>query len=346
MASFEFLPVQGVHPRLLATGGVPGARREDRDGAMGASGQRRPRSCSRRWPWRFIRHYVDEARLHEDCTGVETIGIDETGRRGRRCITVVADPAERNVICVVPGKDSTTVKRFSDDFMARNGDPDRVRLVTCDMRPGFARGIRGRLPDAAKTIGRFHVVKHANEAVGRVRKAEARESPLLKRTKCLWSGNESDLTDPRLEVKRDLAKRRSKTAKACGMRECLQDICADSASRTEAEAGLKALRSWMMRSRPEPMRVLAGRFRRHWQDILAYFGHRCANAILGGLNGIIQHVKTHFPRLLEHGPLRHHDLPDPRQTRPQHRHRLTRFTHTKQRNAKNTIYSACCFYAH
>lgn len=243
-------------------------------------------------PWRLIRHYVQEARLHEDCAGVETIGIDETSRRGHRCITVVADPAERNVTNVTPGKDSTTAKRFADDFMARDGDPDRVRLVTCDMRPGFARGIRGRLPDAAKTIDRFHVVKHANETVDRVRKAEARESPPFKRTKYPWPGNESDLTDPRLEVKRNLAKRRSKTARACGMRECLQDICTDSASRTEAEAGFKALRSWMMRSRPEPMRALAGQFRRHWQDVLAYFGHRRANAILGGLNGIIQHVKT------------------------------------------------------
>ena len=33
-------------------------------------------------PWRFIRHHVDEARLYEDRTGMETIGIDETGRKG------------------------------------------------------------------------------------------------------------------------------------------------------------------------------------------------------------------------------------------------------------------------
>ena len=75
------------------------------------------------------------------------------------------------------------------------------------------------------------------------------------------------------------------------MRECLQDIYADSANRTEAEAKFKALRSWMMRSRPEPMKALARQLRRHY------------------------------------------DLPDLRQTRPQHRHRLTRFTHTKQRKA-------------
>lgn len=184
-------------------------------------------------PWRFIRHYMDEARLYEDYTGVETIGIDETSHRGHRYITVVADLTERNVICVAPGKDSTTVKRFADDFMAHNGDPNRVRLVTCDMDLGFAKGIRDHLPNAARTIDKFHVIKHANEAVDKVRKTEARENPPLKRTKYLWPGNESNPTDPQLEVKRNPAKRRSKTARACRMRECLQDIYADSASRTE-----------------------------------------------------------------------------------------------------------------
>ena len=87
---------------------------------------------------------------------METIGIDETSRRGHQYITVVADLTERNVICVVPGKDSTTMKRFADDFMAHNGDPNRVRLVTCDMSLGFAKGIRDHLPNAAKIIDKFH----------------------------------------------------------------------------------------------------------------------------------------------------------------------------------------------
>lgn len=40
--------------------------------------------------WRFISHYVDEARGLEDHTGVEAIGVDGTSRKGRNCITVVA----------------------------------------------------------------------------------------------------------------------------------------------------------------------------------------------------------------------------------------------------------------
>lgn len=53
--------------------------------------------------WRLVRHYVDEARPYGDYTGVQAIGIDGTGRKGRNCITVVADQAERNVVRVVPG---------------------------------------------------------------------------------------------------------------------------------------------------------------------------------------------------------------------------------------------------
>lgn len=66
------------------------------------------------------------------------------------------------------------------------------------------------------------------------------------------------------------------------MRETLQDIHADSASRMEAEAGFKPLRSWMMHSRSEPMKALARQFRRHRDDILAYFDHPYTNAILEG----------------------------------------------------------------
>ena len=43
---------------------------------------------------------------------------------------------------------------------------------------------------------------------------------------------------------------------------------------------------------PGTEKALARQFRRHWNDILAYFDNRYTNAILEGLNSIIQHVKT------------------------------------------------------
>ena len=79
--------------------------------------------------WRFISHYVDEARGLEDHTGVEAIGVDGTSRKGRNCITVVAGLVEHDVTDVTPGRDSTTVERFAGDFMDHDGVPGRVRLV-------------------------------------------------------------------------------------------------------------------------------------------------------------------------------------------------------------------------
>ena len=162
--------------------------------------------------WRLVRHYVDEARPYGDYTGVQAIGIDGTGRKGRNCITVVADQAERNVVRVVPGKDAHTVERFVQDFMDRNGDPNRVGLVTCDMSLEFARGICEHLPNAAKVIDKFHIVKHANEAVDRGRRAEGGHN-----TKYLCLRNETNPLEPQLEIKRSLRRRRPRTARACRM---------------------------------------------------------------------------------------------------------------------------------
>ena len=84
--------------------------------------------------------------------------------------------------------------------MDRNGEPNRVTPVTCDMGPGSAKGIREHPPDAAEVIDRFHVIKHANGAVDKVRRTQAGRNPLLRRTKHLWPRDEGGLTGLRLET--------------------------------------------------------------------------------------------------------------------------------------------------
>lgn len=96
--------------------------------------------------------------------------------------------------------------------MDRNGDPNRVGLVTCDMSLEFARGICEHLPNAAKVIDKFHIVKHANEAVDRGRRAEGGHN-----TKYLCLRNETNPPEPQLEIKRSLRRRRPRTARACRM---------------------------------------------------------------------------------------------------------------------------------
>ena len=47
----------------------------------------------------------------------------------------------------------------------------------------------------------------------------------------------------------------------------------------------------MMHSRLEPMKELARLIRRHFAEIIAYFEHQYTNAVLEGVNSVIQNVK-------------------------------------------------------
>ena len=94
-----------------------------------------------------------------------------------------------------------------------------------------------------------------------------------------------------MEAKRNLTGQRLKTGRACRMREVLQDICTDGRTPSEAWVRLHRLCSWMMHSRLEPMKDFARMVRRHFAEIVAYFGHPYANAVLEGADGVIRNVK-------------------------------------------------------
>ena len=245
--------------------------------------------------WRFIKHYVDEARSREDYSNVTAIGIDETSKKGHKYVTVVVDLNQRKVIYVTNGKDSSTVDRFAEDFKAHKGDAEAIKIVTCDMSLGFKKGISEHFVNSSTVIDKFHVIKHANEAVDDVRRWELRQGPwykyLLTKTKYLWLKNDSNLTDNQKEKKESLLHKRLKTAKAYAMRVTLQDIYELSTNRTEAEERFKKLCGWIARSRIDSMKKFGELLKNHWDEILSYFDHRYTNAILEGMNSIIQNIK-------------------------------------------------------
>lgn len=241
--------------------------------------------------WRFIKHYVDEARKKEDYSELTSIGIDETSKKGHNYITVVVDLNQKKVIFATDGKDSSTVGAFVADFKEHRGKSENIRIVTCDMSLGFKKGIREQFPMSTTIIDKFHVIKHANEAVDKVRIEEAKSNAILKNTKYIWLKNDENLTEKQKERKLTLQNLHLKTARAYSMRVELQDIYDTSFSKEVAGVRLEKLCSWMMRSRLEPMKKLANMLRDHKEEILNYFSNRYTNAILEGMNSIIQNIK-------------------------------------------------------
>lgn len=241
--------------------------------------------------WRFINHYVEVARERVDESEVENIGMDETSKKGHNYITIVVDLDTHNVLYVTDGKDATTIDRYAEDMKTHNGNPDNIKIVTCDMALGFKAATEKNFINSTQVIDKFHVIKNANEAVNDVRKAEAKENSLLNRTQYIWLKNDDNLTEKQKALKISLSKKHLKTSRACSMREELQDIYNTASNREEAEIAFKKLCSWMMHSRLDRMKAFCGTIKDHWDSILSYFDHRYTNAILEGTNSVVQKIK-------------------------------------------------------
>lgn len=242
--------------------------------------------------WYFIRQYVAEALERVDMSETTGLGMDETSIKGHHYITVVVDLESHNVLFVTEGKDHSTVDSFVAHFKEHGGSPDKVKIVTCDMSLGFKKGITDNFINSQTIIDKFHVIKHANEAVDDVRKAEAKDNALLRGTKYWWLKNDENLTDSQRQQKEKLSKKHLKVSRAYAMRVELQDIYENCRDRESAEARLKKLCSWMMHSRINRMKKFCQLLRDHWDDILNYFDNRYTNAILEGTNSVIQNIKT------------------------------------------------------
>ncbi len=48
------------------------------------------------------------------------------------------------------------------------------------MSPAFIKGIKENLPNAQITFDKFHIIKIINEGVDKVRRAKAKENPILR----------------------------------------------------------------------------------------------------------------------------------------------------------------------
>ena len=245
--------------------------------------------------WAMPDRIVAKAHAEADFSGVTDVGVDETARRrGHNYLTSFVDlRGERVMVCAL-GRDAGTVAEFARELAEHGGDPEAVRVVTCDLSPAFAKGVSEHLPNAERVADRFHVTRLATRQLDRVRSAEARESrekrALLARTKYIWPGNEASLTEGQAERKRTLSKEHLRTARACATREAPRAAC-DCGARDDAGSGPDALRGRVTRPDVPQTRTVARTIREHRAEIPDYFDHRPANAVPGGTSSAVQSAK-------------------------------------------------------
>ena len=90
--------------------------------------------CADNALWRQIDAHVGLARAKESCAGVALIGIDETScAKGHSYITLVHDLQQARLIYATPGKDASTVHRFTQDLKSHQGTAEAIKVVCMDM---------------------------------------------------------------------------------------------------------------------------------------------------------------------------------------------------------------------
>lgn len=243
--------------------------------------------------WRVLHHYVDAARLEADFSRVIRVGVDETAsKRGHNYISVYVDLEQSRVLFATEGRDAAVLGVFRRDLEAHGGSPERVRELTMDMSPAYQKGAALHFPKAKITFDKFHVIKLLGEAVDEVRRAEQKERPELKGSRWVWSKNAENRTAKQHAIYEALSlpSLNLKTARAYRIKLALQEFYRE--SEESAEAYLKRWYFWATHSRLPPMIRVAKTIREHWQGVLRYFRSHLTNAVLEGINSLIQAARA------------------------------------------------------
>jgi transposase len=238
-------------------------------------------------------HYVELAVAQADFSTVRELAIDETSKaRGHDYVTIAADAERRAVIFVTETREAQAIERLAADLTAHGGDPQAVRAVSIDMSPAYIKGVATHLPNAAVTFDKFHVIAHASHALDLTRRAEQKRDPQLKGLRWTLLKDRSRLSQTRrADLDTLLANLTTKrTARAWQYREDLREIL----NRKQINVVRAMLRQWctnVMRSKVEPMKIVAKLIRNHLEGIVAWARSRMTNGFLEALNGLFQAAK-------------------------------------------------------
>jgi len=241
--------------------------------------------------WRVVQHYVDDAVSRMDCSAVTVIGVDETSAKKRHdYISCFFDMTAKRLVFATEGREHQVVATFARFLGEHGGDAAAVTEVSCDMSPAFIRGVRDFLPEAEVTFDRFHVAKILGDAVERVRRSEWRTDKTVKGGRYALLKNPANLTAKQREQLTDITRRNAALAEVYRMKETFRDLYRQP-DQVAAQGFLKAWIATAMRSTLKPLVKAAKTIHQRAKGILRWYATRMTNAVLEGLNSLLQAAK-------------------------------------------------------
>jgi transposase len=180
------------------------------------------------------------------------------------------------------GEDRTeeAVKKFFTEEVGRRRC-NTLRVVCMDMWAAYAKLVREHARKALILFDRFHIVKHLNEAVEEVRRAEMRrltkkEKVPFKRSRWLLLKNPWNLSTDQKERLSTLVRWNTPIVRAYYLKEAFQ-LFWDYKQPARAKALLEKWMNSAMRSRLQPFKKFVSMLRSHLDGILPWTTLRLSN---------------------------------------------------------------------
>lgn len=253
--------------------------------------------------WRMLFRQINAAYAEADFSNTCCVGVDEMSvHKGQEYISIFADLVAKRVMFATDGRDAATWEEFVAALEKHNGHRHAITQVSMDMSKPYQIGVRDNCHNAQVVFDKFHVIKRANEAVDRVRKAEIRLGgegvwEALHKSLWLWRKNPENLTPREQERLAGIQHKNLCTAKAYQMRLVLQDIYR-SANATIARHRFKVWCRWVRwaarfykSSLFLSMLRLQQMIETRLEGILAHWKWGLTNAFMEGLNSVFSATK-------------------------------------------------------
>lgn len=242
--------------------------------------------------YRSVAWIVDYGLQHRSLEAVTAIGVDEVQfKKGHRYLTVVYQiNAEcRRLLWVGQDRTAKSLLRFFK--MLGPARTAAVQFICSDMWQPYLKVIRKKAEHAVHILDRFHIVARLNRALDEVRAAEAKQLarqgylPVLKRSRWCFLKREENLSDQQRVKLSELLRYDLKSVRGYLLKESFQ-LLWEYVSPYWAGRFLDSWVTRVLRSRLEPLKVVARSIRTHRELILNWFKAKKEfnSGIVEGLN--------------------------------------------------------------
>jgi transposase len=244
---------------------------------------------------RIMERAVERGLERREVQTLQYVGIDEKSfGRGHSYVSLLVDLTGARVLEVAEERTQAAADRLWEALPEKQ--KEEIEAVAVDMWPAFANSIKTNAEQAEIVHDRFHISKHLNEAVDKVRRQEHKT---LKKTgderltgsKQLWLFNPENIRDDRWLEFEALKDQELKTSRAWAIKEQFRWLW-EYRYAGNARKFFNRWYGWAARSRLKPIIKVAKMLKRHLDNILTYFRHRITNAMSEGFNSRIQSIKS------------------------------------------------------